>query len=258
MKKVIWLIVFSLITFTLLGQKQELKVEQKNYWEVNSPKFNIEKPLIIDTTNYCKPTPKTTSNKTYTLNNKDLCINDVNKTKPLSDYNWGNEVSVKLQPQYKYRHNYIYNFKGHISLSVGVKLADIYPSKIRLEWESDTKTQNFTVGGLLSIYTLKYYYNGWRIEAFTRYYFVPNTSGEGGFLQFRIGTSKFQNPITKNSFVSSGVGLDVGNKFILVGNKTNYKNAFTLTPMGGIQIYNGPDGETPISWVWQLRFGYQF
>ena len=252
MKKIIGILIIILISFTLHGQ--DLNLKEKSYWETNNPKFKFEKPIIVDTIDHCKPI--STSTKNYYLNNKDLCMVDNNNTKILSEQNWGNEVIIHNKP--KPIHNYTYNFTGHISGSIGIKLADLSPSKIRLEWESDTKSENFTVGALISIYTLKYYYNGWRVEAFTRYYFVPNTSGEGAFLQFRLGTSKFQNQLTKQQFNSNGFGVDVGNKFIIVGNNNNFRNSFTLTPMGGIQVYNGPDGETPISWVWQLRFGYQF
>ena len=49
MKKLFWLIAFSLATFTVLGQ--DLNLKRKTYWENEKTKFNFEKPIIIDLMN---------------------------------------------------------------------------------------------------------------------------------------------------------------------------------------------------------------
>lgn len=256
MKKIIWLIVFSLITFQLLGQQQkqqQLNLKKKDYWDIEyKNEMNLKdktKIYIIDTVDHCKKITYTAKPKTYIINNKDVCI--VDKTK--SEY----IINDRFYDGKPTKQEYIYNFNGHISGSIGINIADLNISKVRLEYERDTKTQNWTVGAILNLYTLKYYYNGYRAELFTRYYFVPNTSGDGAFLQLRAGSGGFHNPINNKSFISSGLGFDVGKKMILT-KSDNYKDVLTLTPMGGIQFYNTPDGLITPSWVWQLRFGYQF
>lgn len=254
MKKIIWLIVFSLITFQLLGQQQkqqqQLNLKKKDYWDIEYKNEINQKDktkiYIIDTVDHCKKITYTP--KTYIINNKDVCI--VDKTK--SEYIINDRFYEKPTKQ-----AYIYNFNGHISGSLGINIADLNISKVRLEYERDTKTQNWTVGAILNLYTLKYYYNGYRAELFTRYYFVPNSSGDGAFLQLRAGSGRFHNPINNKSFISSGLGFDLGKKLILT-KSDNYEDVLTLTPMGGIQFYNKPDGVITPSWVWQLRFGYQF
>ena len=247
MKKIIWLIVLSLITFQLLGQTQ---LRNKDYWNLEDktpekPK-DTTKTYIIDTVNHCrKITP--TKPKTYIINDKNVCPNK--KTEYIINDRFGE--SHPTQPEY------IYNFKGHISGSFGINITDLNISRVRLEYEKDTKTQHLTWGTTLNLYTLKYYYNGFRVETFLRYYFVANTSGDGVFIQTRVGTGMFNNPINNKSFVSSGVGIDIGKKIILT-KSNNFKDVLTLTPMAGIQFYNDPYGNTNLVWVWQLRFGYQF
>ena len=247
---------FSLITFQLLGQQQkqqQLNLKKKDYWDIEyKNEMNLKdktKIYIIDTVDHCKKITYTAKPKTYIINNKDVCI--VDKTK--SEY----IINDRFYDGKPTKQEYIYNFNGHISGSIGINIADLNISKVRLEYERDTKTQNWTVGAILNLYTLKYYYNGYRAELFTRYYFVPNTSGDGAFLQLRAGSGGFHNPINNKSFISSGLGFDVGKKMILT-KSDNYKDVLTLTPMGGIQFYNTPDGLITPSWVWQLRFGYQF
>lgn len=121
MKKIIGILIIILISFTLHGQ--DLNLKEKSYWETNNPKFKFEKPIIVDTIDHCKPI----STKNYYLNNKDLCMVDNNNTKILSEQNWGNEVIIHNKP--KPIHNYTYNFKGHISGSIGIKLADLSPKR---------------------------------------------------------------------------------------------------------------------------------
>jgi len=254
MKKIIWLIVFSLITFQLLSQQkqEQINLKEKVYWNIEYKNEINQKDktkiYIIDTVDHCKKITYTPKPKTYIINNKDVCV--VDKTK--SEYIINDRFYDKPT-----KHEYNYNFNGHVSGSLGINIADLNISKIRLEYEKDTKNENFTVGAILNLYTLKYYYNGYRAELFARYYFVPNSSGEGAFLQLRAGSGGFHNPINNKSFISSGLGFDVGKKMILT-KSDNYKDVLTLTPMGGIQFYNTPDGLITPSWVWQLRFGYQF
>ena len=249
MKKLMWLIAFTLATFTLRGQ---VDLEQKvSHW--NSPiqkEINISKDYnftVVDTTTYCS------NDKLKAI--EDRCVNNWSGYERKVPELMSNQIN--LPPKKHYKSPYVYNFRGHISGSVGIKLSEMSISKLRLEYEIDTPTDNWTYGVLLSSYTLEYYYIGLRFEGFARYYFVPNSSGEGGFLQGRIGYGRFWNG-PGEPFGGLGYGVDLGNKFIVIGNDVNYSNSFTLTPMGGIQVYPGPGGTIPLAWVWQLRFGYQF
>lgn len=251
MKLIAWLLAIFLATFTvftLRGQSLDLRPNVK--WSVEYPSVDVPKQKIynIDTTGSC-PYEKIDP----------VVIACVYNSKRLSSISEMSEPSgrVELKSTPLINHGYTYNFLGHLSVSMGVKLSEMSVSKFRVEWESDTRTEHWTVGGLLSFYTLSYYYVGFRPEAFARFYFVQNTSGEGAFLQGRIGYGRFWGD-GLSPFGGLGFGVDLGNKFILIGNDRNYSNSFTLTPMGGVQVYPGPDGTAPISWVWQLRFGYQF
>jgi hypothetical protein len=257
MKFIAWLITILLVTFMyspLRGQSLNLVPNQN--W--SSPNKEISVPTIshtvIDTNTYCL------YDKVERIDDK--CVNNWRGFDNLIEEPYvGVKVPIvnnRTHQTYKYnRKNYIYNFKGHISASVGMKLSEMSISKFRVEWESDTRTENWTYGGLISFYTLKYYYVGVRPEVFARYYFVPNTSGEGAFIQGRFGWGRFWGD-GKVPFGGLGFGVDVGKKVILIGNDHDYSNSFTLTPMAGVQAYPGPDGLSPVSWVWQLRFGYQF
>ena len=254
MKKIIWLIVFSLITFQLLSQQkqEQINLKEKVYWNIEYKNEINQKDktkiYIIDTVNHCKKITYIPKPKTYIINNKDVCV--VDKTK--SEYIINDRFYDKPT-----KHEYNYNFNGHVSGSLGINIADLNISKIRLEYEKDTKNENFTVGAILNLYTLKYYYNGYRAELFTRYYFVTNSSGEGAFLQLRAGSGRFHNPINNKSFISSGLGFDLGKKIILT-KSYNYEDVLTITPMAGVQFYNDPQNDVNLAWVWQLRFGYQF
>ncbi len=257
MKRIIWLIAFSLITFTALGQKDEIKIEKKDYWEVKQEKkieFNDFKVYKIDTVDHCKK-QTTSSWKNYEVN-KDVCY--YKKNEILSESKENNRLYLPQNNSYKYNNRYRKNFTLNVSMSAGVKLADLSISKFRIDVESETTNPNITFGGILNLYTLQYYYNGWRLEGYGRYYFVENTSGEGGFIQLVLGGGKFENPITYNKFNSLGGGVDVGVKFLVGKEKNNYRNWITITPLAGIRSYGGPDGSYPIGWVWQMRFGYQF
>ena len=252
MKKILWLIVLSLITFPLLGQKQ-INLPQKDYFKqeqkiLPKPK-DTPKIYIIDTVDHCRKI--TYKPKTYVINNKNQCKLDTIKNV---------KVNNKI---YKPKPEYTFNFKGHISTSAGVNIGDLNISRLRFEYEKDTKTQHFTYGATLNLYTLKYYYNGYKIETFLRYYLLPNTSGEGCFIQARTGFANLKNKIDNKQFYSKGIGVDIGYKIIIskyndVYNMSDYINVFTLTPMAGVNFYNDPNGLIPISWIWQLRFGYQF
>jgi hypothetical protein len=253
MKLISWLLALLLATFTvftLRGQSIELRPNTK--WSVEYPSIEVPKYKIynIDTVGGC-PYEKVDP----------VVIACVYNTKRLSSTSDIPEpvgrINLPLTTSSSVHHGYTYNFLGHLSVSVGVKLSEMSVSKFRVEWESDTRTEHWTVGGLLSFYTLSYYYVGVRPEVFTRFYFVQNTSGEGAFLQGRMGYGRFWGD-GLSPFGGLGFGVDVGNKFIVIGNDSDYSNSFTLTPMGGVQFYPGPDGTTPLSWVWQLRFGYQF
>lgn len=254
MKKIIWLIVFSLITFQLLSQQkqEQINLKEKVYWNIEYKNEINQKDktkiYIIDTVNHCKKITYIPKPKTYIINNKDVCV--VDKTK--SEYIINDRFYDKPT-----KHVYNYNFNGHVSGSLGINIADLNISKIRLEYEKDTKNENFTVGAILNLYTLKYYYNGYRAELFARYYFVTNSSGEGAFLQLRAGSGRFHNPINNKSFISSGLGFDLGKKIILT-KSYNYEDVLTITPMAGVQFYNDPQNDVNLAWVWQLRFGYQF
>jgi len=159
-----------------------------------------------------------------------------------------------------YNVNYIRdkNFITHISGSTGISLVNFGISKIRLEFENETKTENLTYGGILHLYTLNQYYKGYKIEAFGRYYFVPNSSGEGCFIQLRAGGGQFNNIQLKDRFNTFGAGIDLGYKVLVGPEKTNYRNYFTITPLGGIQVYNDMNGHFTPTFLYQIRFGYQF
>lgn len=244
MKALVLLMAFSLTVFTLRGQVLEPKEPVVNYI-INRSDISV---------------PKSTY---YVVNSDSVCVQE--KMEPIHSCVYREPKISSEIPEPKgaviinkhYNHPYIYNFKGHVSFSFGVKLSEMSISKFRMEWESDTRTEHWTWGGLISFYTLKYYYVGVRPEVFTRFYFVENTSGEGAFLQGRIGWGRFWGDGQK-PFGGIGAGIDVGNKIILIGNSRNYINSFTLTPMAGVQVYPGPGGIAPLTWVWQLRFGYQF
>lgn len=248
MKKLFWLIAFSLTTFFALGQ--ELKLEQKNYWQLEQKKFNIEKPIIIDTVDHCK------EKLTYNFKtNNDVCY--YKKPQITSEINEGNKVELKKYPQ-NYSRNDLKNFDLNISTSVGIKLADLSISKFRIDVEKETTNKHITIGSTLNLYTLKYYYNGWRLMGYGRYYFVENTSGEGAFLQMALGGGNFKNDMTGDRFNSLGASLDVGNKFLIGKEKNNYRDWFTITLLGGFHTYGAPDGTMPISFIYQIRWGYQF
>ena len=229
MKKIIWLIVFSLITFQLLSQQkqEQINLKEKVYWNIEYKNEINQKDktkiYIIDTVDHCKKITYIPKPKTYIINNKDVCV--VDKTK--SEYIINDRFYDKPT-----KHVYNYNFNGHVSGSLGINIADLNISKIRLEYEKDTKNENFTVGAILNLYTLKYYYNGYRAELFTRYYFVPNSSGEGAFLQLRAGSGRFHNPINNKSFISSGLGFDLGKKIILT-KSYNYEDVLTIIKTRG-------------------------
>lgn len=246
MKSIAWLIAFSLAAVSLRAQSVS-PAEAATIWseknQTEVPRSAYNKSIAIDTNTYCfAERPK--------------------KIEKRCDLSWdgsGRAYSSKPSVSYMRRSPYVYNFRAHISGSAGIKLSEMSISKMRLEAEFDTRTDHWTAGALLSAYTLQYYYTGLRAEAFARFYFVENTSGEGAFIQARIGAGKFWNSKdSKDSFGGAGFGADIGKKFIIIGNDRDYSNSFTMTPMGGIQAYPGPDGSIPISWVWQLRFGYQF
>jgi hypothetical protein len=55
-----------------------------------------------------------------------------------------------------------------------------------------------------------------------------------------------------------GASFDVGNKFLIGKEKNNYKDWFTITLLGGLHSYGAPDGTMPISFIYQIRWGYQF
>ena len=256
MKFIAWLITVLSITFIYSPIKgQSLNLVSGEYW--SSPNKEISIPTVsntvIDTNTYCLYA------KIEHIDDK--CVNDWRGFDRLIEEPYQGvkfKDYVNTYQTYKYnRGNYVYNFLGHISVSVGMKLSEMSISKFRAEWESDTGTENWTYGGLVSFYTLKYYYVGVRPEVFARYYLVPNTSGEGTFIQGRLGWGRFWGD-GKVPFGGLGFGVDLGSKIILIGNDRDYINSFTLTPMAGVQAYPGPDGESPVAWVWQLRFGYQF
>lgn len=254
MKKIIWLIAFSLITFTALGQSDEIKIEKKDYWEIEKiQKFDFNQKIYkIDTINHCK---KNITYKSYEISN-DVCYYSENKS--LSDLKIPSEFHLVKKPNiYISNYNNRKNFILNVSISAGIKLADLSISKFRIDVESETTNPNITFGGILNLYTLQYYYNGWRLEGYGRYYFVDNTSGEGGFLQLVLGGGRFHNQMTSDRFVSLGGGVDIGVKFLVGKDKNNYRNWITITPLAGIRSYGGPDGYA-IGWVYQLRFGYQF
>ncbi len=256
MKFIKWLIAFSLATFTVFTLRgQSVDLVPNKYWSL--PKQELYVPVmsstLVDTNTYC------VYGKVEHIG--DRCVNDwrgFNRMieEPYSGIKVTNVTHKETHQSYR-RDNYTYNFLGHASVSVGAKLSEMSISKFRVEYETDTKTENWTFGGLISFYTLKYYYVGVRPEVFARFYFVPNTSGEGAFVQGRLGWGRFWGE-NKIPFGGIGFGLDVGKKIIVIGNDHDYSNSFTLTPMAGVQAYPGPDGLSPVSWVWQLRFGYQF
>jgi hypothetical protein len=245
MKAIAWLIAFSLAVLPVFGQ-----TEDGSQWKAPSS-ISIEH-----------------DQKIYQISDKETCVLEMPIIKDKCVYEWsGFESKSSIEtdglqlelsaPKIPTKRNYIYNFAGHLSVSMAPKLSEMSLSKFRIEFEKDLKSEHFTTGALLSMYTLEYYYKGYRLEGFSRFYFVPNSSGEGGFIQARAGYSKFWGG-PGPSFGGIGFGADVGNKFIVIGNNRDYSNSFTITPMGGIQAYPGPDGTIPVSWVWQLRFGYQF
>ena len=250
MKKLFWLIAFSLTTFFALGQ--DLNLKQKNYWETKNPKFNFEKPIIIDTVDRCK------EKITVKFNSNDLCyykkpqitseINEIGNKVQLNSNNYSDNYSRNEQK----------NFNLHISTSVGIKLADLSISKFRLDIEKETTNKHFTIGSTLNLYTLQYYYNGWRLMGYTRFYFVENSSGEGAFLQFALGGGSFKNDLNGDRFKSLGASFDVGNKLLIGKEKNDYKDWFTITLLGGFHTYGAPDGTMPISFIYQIRWGYQF
>ena len=257
MKLIKWLIAFSLATFTIFTLRgQSVDITPSDYWSLPKQQelyVPIVSSTLVDTNTYC------VYSKIEHIG--DRCVNDwrgFNRMveEPYSGVVVTNVTNKETHQSYS-RDNYTYNFLGHISTSVGVKLSEMSISKFRVEYESDTRTDNWTVGGLVSFYTLRYYYVGVRPEVFGRFYFVPNTSGEGVFVQGRLGWGRFWGE-NKIPFGGFGFGFDVGNKIIVIGNDHDYSNSFTLTPMAGVQAYPGPDGLSPVSWVWQLRFGYQF
>ena len=253
MKKLFWLIAFSLTSFFVLGQ--ELKLENKDYWRNTNPIFNIEKPIIIDTVDHCK---EKLSLK-FKTSNDDVCY--YKKPQITSELNdESNKVELKNQWNYShnYSRNYLKNFNLHISTSVGIKLADLSISKFRLDVEKETTNKHLTIGSTLNLYTLQYYYNGWRLMGYTRFYFVENSSGEGAFLQLALGGGNFKNDLTGDRFSSMGASFDVGNKFLIGKEKNNYKDWFTITLLGGFHSYGAPDGTMPISFIYQIRWGYQF
>lgn len=260
MKRIIWLITFSLITFTTLGQKDEIKISKKNYWELKDERkneFNDFKIYKIDTIDYCKK--KTTSSWNYKVN-KDVCYYKENKI--LSELKEDNKL-YSPNKSYTYNNSFRKNFILNISVSSGIKISDLSISKFRIDVESETTNSNITYGGILNLYTLKYYYNGWRLEGYGRYYFVENTSGEGSFIQLVLGGGKFKNSITNTKFNSIGGGVDVGTKFLLgkeenTKSKSYYRNWLTIIPLTGIRTYSGPYDYYSIGWIWQIRFGYQF
>jgi hypothetical protein len=257
MRKILWLIVLSLITFPLLGQKQT-NLKQKDYFKqeqkiISKPK-DTTKIYIIDTVDHCKKVVN--KPKTYVINNKNNC-----KLDTLKHVNVNNNYKLKEQP--KPKPEYLFNFKGHISASGAMNITDLNISRLKFEYERDTKTQHLTYGTTLNLYTLKYYYHGYKAELFLRYYLIANTSGEGCFLQVRAGYGKLVNNVDNTRFSTKGAGVDLGYK-IIIGKSNNpynvsdYRYVITLTPMAGVNFYNDPTGQIPISWIWQLRFGYQF
>jgi hypothetical protein len=245
MKKLFWLIAFSLTTFFALGQ--EINLKQKTYWETEKPKFNFEKPIIIDTVDHCK--------EKVTIKSNDLCY----YKKPQITSEWkSNDVEVNVKKYQPYQRSELKNFNLHISTSVGIKLADMSISKFRLDIEKETTNKHLTIGSTLNLYTLQYYYNGWRLMGYTRFYFVENSSGEGAFLQLALGGGNFKNDLNGDRFKSLGASFDVGNKFLIGKEKNNYKDWFTVTVLGGFHTYGAPDGTMPISFIYQIRWGYQF
>ena len=243
MKKLFWLIAFSLATFTVLGQ--DLNLKRKTYWENEKTKFNFEKPIIIDTIDHCTEKIKVKSN--------DLCY----YKKPQITSQWeSNDVEVNLSK--KHQRAYLKNFNLNISTSVGIKLADLSISKFKLDVEKETNNKHLTIGSTLNLYTLKYYYNGWRLMGYTRFYFIENSSGEGAFLQLALGGGSFKNDLNGDRFKSLGASFDIGNKFLIGKEKNDYKDWFTITLLGGFHTYGSPDGTMPISLIYQVRWGYQF
>jgi len=249
MKKLFWLIAFSLTSFFVLGQ--ELKLENKDYWKTNTPKFNLEKPIIIDTVDHCKE-----QKLTYKIKNNDVCYY---KKPQITSEIITKEKEVYNLKSYSYNHrNNQKNFNLNISTSVGIKLADLSISKFRIDVEKETTNKHITIGSTLNLYTLKYYYNGWRLMGYSRFYFVENSSGEGAFLQLALGGGNFKNDLNGDKFTSLGTSLDVGNKFLIGKEKNNYKDWFTITILGGFHSYGAPDGSMPLTWIYQIRWGYQF
>jgi hypothetical protein len=246
-----WLIAFSLAAFQLFGQQQEpAGIEGRAaYWEISQ-----NKPSVVHQGTYVVGKAGCPLSMPDPI--EDKCVYDWKgfepKVAPVDDGDF-----IEVAPPVQKRGRYVYNFTGHISVSMAPKLSEMSLSKLRIEYEKDLKSEHFTAGALLSMYTLEYYYRGYRLEGFSRFYFVPNTSGDGAFVQARIGWGRFWGG-PGPSFGGAGLGVDIGSKFIAIGNKRDFRNSFTVTPMGGIQAYPGPDGSIPVSWVWQLRFGYQF
>lgn len=250
MKKLFWLIAFSLTTFFALGQ--EINLKEKNYWNFEKPKFNLEKPIIIDTVDHCK------DKLTVKFKSNDVCYyktpqitSEINETGNKVQFNSNNYSN-------NYSRNEQKNFNLHISTSVGIKIADLSISKFRIDVEKETTNKHLTIGSTLNLYTLQYYYNGWRLMGYTRFYFVENSSGEGAFLQLALGGGNFKNDLTGDRFSSMGASFDVGNKFLIGKEKNNYKDWFTITLLGGFHSYRAPDGTMPISFIYQIRWGYQF
>ena len=132
MKKIIWLIVFSLITFQLLSQQkqEQINLKEKVYWNIEYKNEINQKDktkiYIIDTVDHCKKITYIPKPKTYIINNKDVCV--VDKTK--SEYIINDRFYDKPT-----KHVYNYNFNGHVSGSLGINIADLNISKIRLEYE---------------------------------------------------------------------------------------------------------------------------
>jgi len=253
MKSIAWLIAFSLAAGSLSAQELPVAGKTAHVWSLQTPQAPQNtysySAKEIDTSQYClaeKP-----------MRIEDRCVSDWSGFSSKSEM--PEQASrVEAAPRRYGKAPYVYNFRAHVSGSAGVKLSEMSISKIRAEVELDTKTDHWTAGALLSAYTLQYYYTGFRAEAFARFYFAENTSGDGAFLQGRLGWGRFWDSKSSASFGGGGFGLDIGKKFIIVGNDRDFSNSFTMTPMGGIQAYPGPDGSIPVAWVWQLRFGYQF
>lgn len=249
-----WLIAFSLAAFQLFGQQKPAGIEGRAaYWEISHeqiPPVDTSGTYVVGKGDGCPLSMPLIEDK---------CVYDWSGYSRLVEPNGGGDfVRGQRGPiPHAARRPYVYNFTGHISVSMAPKLSEMSLSKLRFEYEKDLKSEHFSAGALLSMYTLEYYYSGYRLEGFSRFYFVPNTSGEGAFLQARIGWGRFWGG-PGQSFGGAGFGIDMGSKFIVIGNDRDFRSSFTVTPMGGIQAYPGPDGSIPISWVWQLRFGYQF